>query len=53
MLTGTGAPVNKKREPIVPGKIGETAGHKLPSFGLVSEFEPVKAVALPLEAKNA
>ena len=50
---GMGAPERMKRGPIVPGRIGLIAGHKLPSFGEVNGLLPVNAVVPPLEAKNA
>ncbi len=52
---GTGAPDNKKREPTtgLVGRIGVIAGQMLPSFGVIKGFEPVRAVLLPLDAKNA
>ena len=50
---GTGAPERMKRGPIVPGRMGLIAGHKLPSLGEVSGLRPVNAVVPPLEAKKA
>jgi hypothetical protein len=53
LLTGTGVPVKKNLDPMVPGKIGDIAGQTLPSLGLDKGFDPVKPVEPPLEAKNA
>ena len=38
---------------MTPGRIGEIAGHPLPSFGLMRLLTPLSAVCVPLEAKNA
>ena len=52
-VNGTGAPESRKRWPITLGRIGEIAGHMLPSFGLTNGFVPFNAVLVPLEVKNA
>ena len=53
VVDGTGAPERKNLGPITPGRIGLIGGQTLPSFGELRGLLPVKAVELPLEAKNA